>query len=137
MKKLLAGLTSVLLLAEVAVFYLAASGAFMHVSDEEAFMPHRVLGIAIFVFAVVCLVVAALARMPGRLIGMVALIAGLTLVQGMIRALAKSFGEAEAGHIVFGLHGMNALAIFGVTVWVAQRSLQIAWRRAELSRTAS
>ncbi|MGW5557480.1 DUF6220 domain-containing protein [Micromonospora sp. NPDC003944] len=137
MKKLLAGLTSLLLLAEVAVFYLAASGAFMHVPDEEAFIPHRVLGFAIFVLAVVCVVVGALARMPGRFIGMMALIAGLTLVQGLIRAVAKSFGEDELAHKVFGLHAINALAIFGLTLWVVQQSFQIARRRAELSRTAS
>jgi heme A synthase len=138
MKKVFAGLASLLLIAEVAQFYLAASGAFDNAPMEDAFALHRVLGYSILLFAVVSTVVAALARVPGRLIGMAALIAGLVLVQSLIREVAKSFGEgSEAGHLVFGMHAINALAIVGVTAWVAQRSRRIAWQHRELSRTAS
>ncbi|MFI6763450.1 DUF6220 domain-containing protein [Micromonospora sp. NPDC050417] len=138
MRKLFAGLASLLLLAEVAQFYLAASGAFDNAPVEEAFAPHRVLGYTILLFSIVSVVVAALARVPGRLVGMTALIAGLVLVQSLIREVAKSFGEgSEAGHFVFGVHAINALAILSATIWVARQSRQIAWRSAELSRTAS
>ncbi|WP_202864613.1 DUF6220 domain-containing protein [Micromonospora endolithica] len=138
MKKFFAGLASLLLLAEVVQFYLAASGAFDTAPREDAFSPHRALGYVILLVAVVSVVVAALARVPGRLIGTMGLAAGLVLMQSLIFEIAKSFGEgSEAGHLIFGLHAVNGLAILGVTLRVVLQSRQLAWQRAEFRATRS
>jgi hypothetical protein len=76
---------------------------------------------------------AAVARMPGRVIGMAGLVAGLALVQSVIRFVAKAFGDtgdgATAGNLVFGLHAVNALAIMTVTSMIVRQAR-------ELSRSA-
>src|SRR5262249_502815 len=101
---------------------------------DESFQMHRALGYGIVLLAVVLTIVAALARMPGRLIGMTALVAGLGVVQGLIRAVADAFndtGDASttAGTLVFGLHPIDGLIIMAVVGAVARR----AWA---LSRSA-
>jgi hypothetical protein len=65
--------------------------------------------------------------MPGRLIGMSGLVAGLAVVQPVIAALARAFndtGEASttAGAVVFGLHAVNGLAILAVAGTVARQA---------------
>ena len=77
--------------------------------------------------AVVMAIVAALARMPGRLIAMTALVAGLTAVQVVIAVLAKAFDDTgdtstTAGTTVFGLHAINGLVILAVAMSVARRA---------------
>ncbi|MGC5053369.1 DUF6220 domain-containing protein [Micromonospora sp. DT48] len=138
MKKLFAGLASLLLFAEVVQFYLAASGAFDTAPIEESFSPHRFLGYSMLAFAIVLVGVSALARMPGRVIGRTAVVAGLVLVQSLIREVARSFGEgSEAGHLIFGVHAVNGLVIFGVTLWVVRQARQIAWQPTESSTETS
>ena len=122
MRRVFALLTGALVLAVVAQFFLAASGAFDTAPADESFRPHRALGYAIVVFAVLVTVVGALARLPGRLIGMTALVAGLGVVQGLIRAVAAAFDGSTAGTLVFGLHAINALAIMAVSGAVARRA---------------
>lgn len=127
LRKAFAGLAILLVLAVVAQFFLAASGAFNTAPNDESFQPHRALGYGILAFAVVLTIVAALARMPGRLIGMAGLIAGLTVVQAVIAALAKAFNDTgdtstTAGQLVFGLHAINALVIMAVAGTVARRA---------------
>jgi hypothetical protein len=114
MRKTFTGLATLLLLIVVAQFFFAASGAFSTAPDEEAYRPHHALGYVIFLVPVLMAVVAALARMPGRLIWISALIAGLTSVQVVIAELAGSFGA-----LFFGLHAVNGLAIFAVTAVIA------------------
>ncbi|GIJ24443.1 DUF6220 domain-containing protein [Micromonospora lutea] len=134
MKKLFAGLVSLLLLAEVVQFYLAASGAFDSAPTEEAFSPHRFLGYVMLLFSVVLVVVSAIARMPGRITGRMAMVAGLVLIQSLIREVAKSFGEgSETGHLIFGVHAVNGLLIVGTTLWLVRQARQIAWQQTELS----
>jgi hypothetical protein len=77
MRKVLAGLAALLMLAVVVQVFLAAGGAFDTAPKDEAFRPHRVLGYVILLLAMVLTVVAALVRMPGRLIGLCGLVAGL------------------------------------------------------------
>ncbi|MEU8244866.1 DUF6220 domain-containing protein [Nonomuraea sp. NPDC048916] len=135
MKKVFTGLAALLLLAVITQFYLAASGAFDAAPIEEAFQPHRVLGNVILVLAVVVTIAAAVARMPGRLIGMAGLAAGLVLVQSLIREVAKSFGDG--GHFIFGLHAVNGLVIMGLIGMIVRQSRQISWTPAEPGRMAS
>ncbi len=116
-----------LVLVVVAQFFLAASGAFDTAPNDESFQTHRALGDGIVLFAILLTIVAALARMPGRLIGMTALVAGLTVVQMVIAVLAKAFNDTgdtstTAGKLVFGLHGVNGLIILAVAGTVARQA---------------
>jgi hypothetical protein len=118
MRKAFAGLATLLMLVVVAQFFLAASGAFSTAPNDESFRPHRALGYVIFLLPVVMTIIAALARMPGPLIGMPALVAGLTVVQVVIAVLARAFGDtgdgATVGQLIFGLHAVNGLVILAV-----------------------
>jgi hypothetical protein len=139
-RKVFAGLATVLVLAVVAEFYFAASGAFDTAPKDESFQAHRALGYGIVLFAVLLTIVAALARMPGRLIGMTALVAGLGVGQGLIRALATAFNDTgdtstKAGQLVFGLHAINGLAILALAGTVARRARALP-RPAETDRPA-
>jgi Family of unknown function (DUF6220) len=118
MRKAFAGLAALLMLVVVVQFFLAGMGAFDTAPNEESFAPHRALGYWTVLLAVVLTVVAALARMPGRLIGLSGLVAGLGILQPVIGVVAKAFGDSEqtttAGQLVFGLHTVNALVIIAV-----------------------
>jgi hypothetical protein len=133
LRKVFAGLAVLLMLALVAQFYLAASGAFDTAPNEESFRPHRALGYVIFLLPVLMAIVAAVARMPGRLIGMAGLVAGLVIVQVVIAQVAEAFGDTDAsttaGQIVFGLHAVNGLIILGVAGRILRQAR-------ELSRSA-
>jgi len=127
LRKVFAGLAALLALAVAAQFFLAASGAFSTAPNDESFQPHRAMGYVIFLLAIVLAIVGALARMPGRLIGMAGLAAGLTVVQVLIAVLAKAFNDTggtstTAGQLVFGLHAINALAIMSVAGTVARQA---------------
>ena len=97
MRRFFAGLATLQMLAVVAQFFLAASGAFDTAPNDESFQPHRALGGGIVLLAVLVTVVAAVARMPGRLIGMSGLVAGLAVVQFVIAAIATRAATAAAG----------------------------------------
>lgn len=127
MRKVFAGLAAVMVLAVAVQFFLAASGAFNTAPNDEAFQPHRALGYLILLLAILMTVVAALGRMPGRLIGRSGLIAGLVVVQVVIVVLAKAFNDTgdtstTAGQLVFGLHAVNGLAIMHVAGSLARQA---------------
>jgi hypothetical protein len=127
LRRIFAGLATLLVLAVVAQFFLAASGAFDTAPKDESFQAHRSLGYGIVLFAVLLTVVAAMARMPGRLIGMTGLVAGLAVLQSLIRALAGAFDDTgdtstTAGQLVFGLHAINGLIILAVATAVARQA---------------
>jgi hypothetical protein len=124
MRKAFTGLATLLLLAVVAQFFLAASGAFDTAPNDESFQPHRGLGYGIVLFAVVLTIVAAAARMPGRLIGLTGLVAGLAAVQGVIGVIAKAFGDT-GGQLVFGLHAVNALIIVAVIRTIVREAREV------------
>ena len=84
MRRAFAVLATVQVLAVVGQFFLAASGAFDTAPNDESFQPHRALGAGILLLALVVTIVAAIARVPGRLIGLSGLVAGLALVQFVI-----------------------------------------------------
>lgn len=120
MRKVYVGLAVVLVLAVVAQFYFAGVGAFDTGPKDDAFSVHRMLGYMIFLVALLATIAAALARMPGRIIGLTGLVTGLVLLQSVIAQLSKAFDDAgdtstTAGTVVFGLHALNALAILGAS----------------------
>jgi len=129
MRRSFAGLATLQMLAVVAQFFLAASGAFDTAPNDESFQTHRALGYGIVLLAVLVTIVAAIARMPGRLIGMSGLVAGLAVVQVVIRAIATAFdgtgGSTTAGELVFGLHAVNGLAILAVAGMIVRQAGQL------------
>lgn len=124
MRKAFTGLAWLLMSAVVVQFFLAASGAFDTAPNDESFQPHRALGYGIVLFAVLSTIVAAAARMPGRLIGLTGLVAGLSAVQGVIAAIAKAFGDT-GGQLVFGLHAVNALVIVAVIRMIVREAREL------------
>jgi hypothetical protein len=129
MRKAFAGLAALLMLAVVAQFFLAGSGAFDTAPNEESFQPHRALGYVTVLLAVVLTVAAGLLRMPGRLIGLSGLVAGLGILQPVIAVIAKAFGDSEtsttAGQLVFGLHAVNGLVIMSVVRVILLQARQL------------
>ena len=130
-----AALAILLLLVVVAQFFFAATGAFSSAPHDESFRPHHALGYVIFVVPVVMAAVAALARMPGRLIALPALIAGLTSVQVLIAEVARGLGEdTAAGQFVFGLHAVNGLVILAVARAIVRQARALSRPGPALSR---
>jgi Family of unknown function (DUF6220) len=140
MRRAFAGLVTLLMLTVVAQFFLAASAAFDTAPNDESFQVHRTLGYGIVLFAVLVTIVAAVARMPGRLIGMSGLVAGLTVLQVVIRAIAGAFGDTDgsttAGKLVFGLHGVNGLVILAVTWTIVRQARALSGSAAGVAGTA-
>jgi hypothetical protein len=129
MHKVFVVLAAVLLAAIVVQFYLAGVGAFDTAPLEQAFAAHGTLGYGILLYSVLLLIFAAVARLPRRLIGMVGLIASLTLLQGVISVVAHALGGSEnvtstAGQIVFGLHTVNAAVIIAIAVRILRQARQ-------------
>jgi hypothetical protein len=140
MRRAFAGLATLLMLTVVAQFFLAASGAFDTAPNDESFQVHRTLGYGIVLFAVLVTIFAAVARMPGRLIGMSGLVAGLTVLQSVIRAIAGAFGDTgsstTAGQLVFGLHAVNGLVILAATWTIVRQARELSGPAAGVTGTA-
>ncbi|MEV4478398.1 DUF6220 domain-containing protein [Micromonospora coxensis] len=124
MRKFLTALAALLMLAVVAQFFLAASGAFDPAPNDESFQPHRALGGGVVLIALVVTVVAATARVPGRLIGMSGLVAGLAVLQFVIAAIATAL-DGTPGGLVFGLHAVNGLAIMAASGRIVRQAGQL------------
>lgn len=138
MKKVVTGLAALQMLAIAIQFFLAAMGAFDSAPTEEAFGSHKALGFGILILGIVVTIAAAVARMPGRVIGLAGLATALLVVQMVIAEIAKGIGDGStAGGIVFGLHGVNGVAIMIVTAALMRRSRQLAAEPAEAGRMAS
>jgi hypothetical protein len=126
MRKAFAGLAILLMLVVVAQFFLAATGAFNAAPNDEAFRAHRAMGYVAFLLPVAMTIVAALARMPGRLVGLAALVAGLVVVQVVIAKLAEASGDSStAGQLIFGLHGVTGLVILAVAGMIIRQALAL------------
>lgn len=132
MKKFVTGLAALQMLAVLVQFFLAAMGAFNSAPTDEAFAPHMAIGYSILILAVVTTIAAAVARMPSRITGLAGLTIVLVIVQVLIAEISKGIGDdSTAGHIIFGLHGLNGLIILGVVETLMRRSRQLAWKPAE------
>jgi len=126
-------IVSVLLLVGVVIqFYFAAFGAFTEPANDSQFILHQTNGR--IVLPVLCLLVigaAALARAPGRLIGFSAIPLGLLALQTVLIVVAALAGSTDeqtnlAGQIILGLHGINGLAILGVTILLVRKASRFA-----------
>ena len=142
MRRVFVALATVMMVAIVAQFFLAAMSAFDTAPKEESFELHRALGYGILLLAVVLTLLAALARMPGRLIGMTGLAGGLVLLQAVIATIANALAgpagaSSTAGKLVFGLHAVNALIIFGVVEDVQRRGRELTGLRTNTESASS
>jgi hypothetical protein len=118
-------LAAVLVAVVVVQFFLAASAAFDPAPKDESFQAHRSLGYGIVLVAILLTILAALARLPGRLVGMTGLIAVLGVGQALIAVVAGAFDDTgdtatTAGKLVFGLHAVNGLIMLAVAERVAR-----------------
>lgn len=121
MRKAFSALAILLMSVVVAEFFFAASGAFSTGPGGEAYRPHHVLGYVIFLLPVVMMIIGAAARLPRRLIGMAALVAGLTGVQVVIAKLARALGD-PAGPLIFGLHAVNGIVMVAVVAMIVRQA---------------
>lgn len=121
MRRVYLALVGLMVLAVVLQFYFAAVGAFAKPQDDDSFALHLMDGMMILpVLALLATLVAALARAPGRLIGLTALPLGLIVLQVLITEVGKSLGASTednttpAALALLGLHAVNGLAIMAV-----------------------
>jgi hypothetical protein len=133
MRRVFVVLSGLLFLAILLQFYFAAVGAFDRPQDDDSFALHSITGmIAIPLLSILTGVAAALARAPGRLIGMSFAPLGLVVVQVLIIVVGNviSGGSDEdtgaAGLVVFGLHAVNALFLMGAAAAVLRQARALA-----------
>jgi hypothetical protein len=127
MRKAFTVLVGVLLAAVVVQFFLAGVAAFASAPNEESFGMHTTLGHLISTYAVLMGILAMPAKMPGRVIGLTFLIAGLGFLQPVIAGVSGAIGDASgsAGPVIFGLHAVNGLVIMGVTGIVFRKAREL------------
>jgi hypothetical protein len=125
-------LSGLLLLAVLAQFYFAAVGAFARPQNDSSFALHDLTGtVVIPVLSLLLTIVAALARAPGRLIGLSAVPLGLVVLQVLIVVLGRAFNDTgdqttPVGLAILGLHALNGLAIGGFAGLILRRARDLA-----------
>jgi len=128
-RKVYAGL-SVLLVAAVALqFCFAAVGAFTRPQTDSSYGLHSINGmIAIPLLSLLAAIAAASARAPGRAIGLAIAPLGLVIMQLLIVAVGEALKSGDTttptSLIIYGLHGINGLAIMhlaGMNVRASRR----------------
>lgn len=127
MRKVYLGLCALLLAAMVAQFYFAAVGAFARPQRDDSFALHDATGMMIIpVLSLLAIIAAALARAPGRQIGLTAAPLGLVVVQVLIVVLGRALGDGDqttpAGLAILGLHAINGMATIGVSAVLFRRA---------------
>jgi hypothetical protein len=119
-RKVYFGLSVLLVLAVVLQFYFAAVGAFAKPQTDSSYGLHSVNGMMIIpLLSILATVAAAIARAPGRVIGLAIAPLGLVVVQVLIIVIGKAFTDGDnttpAALVVYGLHAVNGLAIMAVS----------------------
>jgi hypothetical protein len=106
--RLFQGLAWLVVAGLVLQFYLAGAALF----GAMTFQPHRTLGSLLAVAVLLLLVLALVARPGRRLVGLTALLAGLTVVQVLLPSLRTGLPWVAALHVVVALGiGAQAAAI--------------------------
>jgi hypothetical protein len=106
--------------AVVLQFYFAAVGAFDKPQTDSSYGLHSINGMMIIpLLSILATIAAALARAPGRLIGLAIATVGLVIVQVLIIAAGKAFTDGDnttpTALVIYGLHAVNGLAIMAVS----------------------
>jgi hypothetical protein len=141
MTRLHVWLAGTLLLAVIAQFYFAGVGIFTFPGSpkdevpKEEFALHSVNGLFIIpLLALLAVIVAALARAPGRLIAQTSALIVLPWMQIVIFAVNHAiFGEIVDAHPgarwFVSLHVINALLIMSISIIVLRKSVDLARSR--------
>ncbi|MGC5284953.1 DUF6220 domain-containing protein [Micromonospora sp. DT231] len=118
-------ITSALLLVAFGLqFVFAAVGGFTRPTGDDAYALHSVNGMAVIpALTLLTALCAALARAPGRLVGLALLPIGLVIVQALLAMLATASTDAAGvstplGPIIGGLHALNGIIAVHVVVAV-------------------
>lgn len=123
--------TLVLLVAFALQFVFAAVGGFTRPTGDDAYALHSVNGMAVIpVLTVLTALLAALAKAPGRVIGLAVLPIGLVVLQPLIAMLAEALTDASGvstplGLIIGGLHALNGIIAVHVVVGVHRAARQL------------
>ncbi|MEE6258168.1 DUF6220 domain-containing protein [Plantactinospora sonchi] len=132
MRKALVVVTLVLLVAFAAQFVFAAVGAFTKPGGDGAYVLHSVTGMVIIpLLTLLTILLAVLAKAPGRLVGLASLPLGLVVLQALIAMLARASTDAAGastvvGLVIGGLHALNGIIAVHVVVAVHQAARKLA-----------
>ncbi|GGR89265.1 hypothetical protein GCM10010169_36860 [Micromonospora fulviviridis] len=131
MRKLFVVVSALSLASFALQFVFAAVGAFTKPADDGAYALHSVNGMAVIpVLTLLTVLFAALAKAPGRLVGLAALPLGLVVVQALLAALADGSTDAAGastpfGLTIAGLHAVNGIVAVHVVVNVLRGARQL------------
>jgi len=103
-----------ILAAVIVQFFLAGLGVF---ADARTFQIHTYVGYSLFFVMLIGLLLAFAARLPWRVIGLMALLPVLVFVQSVLIQVGRNGLPAVAA-----LHPVNGLAIFSLAGFLALRS---------------
>jgi Family of unknown function (DUF6220) len=132
MRKAFVIVSALLLASFVLQFVFAAVGAFTKPAGDGAYTLHNVNGMAVIpALTLLTTLFAALAKAPGRLIGLAILPLGLVVVQALIAVLANAFTDAAGastplGLTIAGLHAVNGIVAVHVVVSVHRAARKLA-----------
>ncbi|SIM69282.1 DUF6220 domain-containing protein [Micromonospora cremea] len=132
MRKAFVVVTTLLLIAFAVQFVFAAVGAFTKPAGDGAYALHSVNGTAVIpVLTLLTILFAALARAPGRLIGLTTLPLGLVVVQALTAMLANGSTDAASastpvGLTIAGLHAVNGIIAVHVVVGILRAARTLA-----------
>ena len=138
MRKAFVVASGVLLAVFAFQFVFAAVGAFTKpAGGDRSYRLHSITGMAVIpILTLLTIVFAALARAPGKLIGLTALPLGLVVLQALLATLANGLTDAAgetttAGLIVGGLHAANGIIAVHVVVGVMRGARKLGEPAAE------
>jgi Family of unknown function (DUF6220) len=132
MRKAFVIVSALLLASFVLQFVFAAVGAFTKPAGDGAYTLHSVNGMAVIpALTLLTTLFAALAKAPGRLVGLAILPLGLVVVQALIAVLANAFTDAAGastplGLTIAGLHALNGIVAVHVVVSVHRAARKLA-----------
>src|SRR5690349_18573599 len=124
MRKVFVIVSTLLLVAFALQFVFAAVGGFTKPAGDGAYSLHSVNGMAVIpVLALLTTLSAALAKAPGRVIGLAILPLGLVVLQALLAGLANAFTDGGGASTPFGLtmgglHALNGIIAVHVVVTV-------------------
>ncbi|MEV6970316.1 DUF6220 domain-containing protein [Hamadaea sp. NPDC051192] len=124
MRKALFVTSGVLLAVFALQFAFAAVGAFTKPAGDSAYTLHRITGSAVIPLLILLMTLfAALAKAPGKLIGMAILPLGLVILQPVFAGIANGMTDdggatSTVGLIIGALHAINAIIMVHIVVGV-------------------
>ncbi|TYC02672.1 hypothetical protein FXF53_09635 [Micromonospora sp. WP24] len=132
MRKALVLVSALLLVAFALQFVFAAVGAFTKPAGDGAYALHSVNGMVVIpVLTLLTVLLAALARAPGRVVGLAALPLALVVLQALLAMFANAFTDASGastpvGLTVAGLHAVNGIIAVHVVVGLLRTARELA-----------